>query len=253
MTASPQPASKPPSVPTSNPTLRARKVEVPSDFDQVASTYDLLTGANPGYHAHLRLSAGRLEAPRGARLLDLCCGTGASTDALLRAYPDADVVALDASAGMLARAARKPSLRGARFVHGDASDPSAAGVEGTFDGILMAYGIRNLPEPDLALANLRDLLRPGGRVVFHEYSVADSLLATRLWDLVCYGIIIPGGLVTSGSARIYRYLHQSVRAFDGVRAFEDRLRRAGFEDVWTGPMDGWQRGIVHSFVARRPA
>lgn len=235
------------------PLSGSRKREVPSDFDRVATTYDLLTGANPGYHAHLRMSARRLEAAPRARLLDLCCGTGASTDALLRTYPDADVVALDASAGMLSVAERKPSLRGVRFVHGDASDPAAAGVEGPFDGILMAYGIRNLPDPDAALANVLSLLRPGGRVVFHEYSVADSMLAKRLWDLVCFGIIIPGGLVTSASTRIYRYLHQSVREFDGVRAFEARLRSAGYTDVWTGPMDGWQRGIVHSFVARRPA
>jgi ubiquinone/menaquinone biosynthesis C-methylase UbiE len=235
------------------PAVSARKREVPGDFDRVASSYDLLTGANPGYHAHLRASARRLEAPRGARLLDLCCGTGASTDALLRTYPDADVVALDASAGMLARAAQKPHLRGVQLVHGDASDPAAAGVEGPFDGILMAYGIRNLPDPDAALANVLALLRPGGRIVFHEYSVADSALATRIWDFVCYGIIIPGGLVTSGSTRIYRYLHESVRQFDGVKAFEARLARAGYTDVWTGAMDGWQRGIVHSFVARRPS
>jgi ubiquinone/menaquinone biosynthesis C-methylase UbiE len=247
------PSEEPQTVTAPRSSLGARKREVPSDFDAVAPTYDFLTGANPGYHAHLRLSARRLDAPPGARLLDLCCGTGASTDALLRAYPDADVVGLDASEGMLTVAREKPSLRGVRFVHGDAASPADAGVEGPFDGILMAYGIRNLPEPDAALANLHALLRPGGRIVFHEYSVADSLLARGIWDLVCYGVIIPGGLLTARSTRIYRYLHQSVCEFDGVRAFEARLRAAGFTDVWTGPMDGWQRGIVHSFVARRPA
>lgn len=230
-----------------------RKRSVPRDFDRVAPTYDLLTGANPGYRAHLVASARRLELPRGARVLDLCCGTGASTDAILRVRPDAEVVALDASEGMLALARAKPSLRGTRFVLGDASDPRAAGVKGPFDGVLMAYGIRNLPEPDRALQRVRALLRPGARAVFHEYSVADSFLARRVWDLVCFGIIVPGGLLTSGSTRIYRYLHESVREFDGVRAFEARLRRAGFVDVRTEPMDGWQRGIVHSFVGRRPA
>ena len=100
---------------------------------------------------------------------------------------------------------------------------------------------------------IKELLRPGAKVVFHEYSVNDSLRAKRIWDAVCYAIIIPGGLVTAPSSRIYRYLHQSVRAFDGVRAFEARLARAGYEDIETLPVDGWQRGIVHSFVARRPA
>lgn len=230
------------------------KRAVPGEFDRVAPTYDLLTGLNPGYHRHLRVSAERLSVRSGApRLLDLCCGTGASTEALRAVYPDADIVALDASAGMLEVARDKPSLSDVRFVRGDATDPAAAGIEGPFDGILMAYGIRNLPDPDRGLDNLQPLLAPGARVVFHEYSVADSRVATLLWDTVCFGIIMPGGLLTARSASIYRYLHQSVRSFDGVRAFERRLRHAGFVDVWTGPMDGWQRGVVHSFVARRPS
>lgn len=231
--------------------ITEHKHEVPRDFDVVAPSYDLLTGLNPGYHAHLRMSAGRLELGRAPRVLDLCCGTGASTEAILRAYPDAEVVALDASSGMLAEARKKPMLRDVELVLGDASDPRAAGVTGTFDGVLMAYGIRNLPDPDGALARIHALLRPGGAVVFHEYSVADSAIAKRIWDAVCFAIIIPGGLVTSPTSRIYRYLHKSVHAFDGVRAFEARLARAGYVDVRTLAVDGWQRGIVHSFVARR--
>lgn len=228
------------------------KRHVPGQFDAVAPTYDLLTGLNPGYHRHLRCSAERLSLRKAApRLLDLCCGTGASTEALLAIYPDAEIVALDASQGMLEEARRKPSLRKVRFVRGDATDPASAGVTGPFDGILMAYGIRNLPDPDRGIQNLHALLMPGAAVVFHEYSVRDSWIQSRLWDAVCWGIIVPGGLVTAGSARIYRYLHASVREFDGVRAFEARLSRAGFVGVWTGPMDGWQRGVVHSFVARR--
>lgn len=242
-----------PRTPPASELVSSPSHELARDFDAVAPSYDLLTGLNPGYHAHLETSARRLGLGGGARVLDLCCGTGASTEALLRARPDASVVALDASEGMLRVARTKPSLSRVRFVHGDASDPAHAGVHGPFDGVLMAYGIRNVPEPDLALARVLALLRPGGRAVFHEYSVADSPVAKRVWDVVCWGIIVPGGLLTSGTARIYRYLHRSVHAFDGARAFEARLRRAGFVDVWTGAMDGWQRGIVHSFVGRRPA
>lgn len=229
----------------------ADKAAVPQAFDVVARTYDLLTGANPGYHRHLRDSAQRLGAPAGSRLLDLCCGTGSSTAALREVHPTAEIVALDLSEGMLARARRKPGLR-ATFVLGDATDPAAAGIEGPFDGILMAYGIRNLPEPDRALANLRELLRPGGTVVFHEYSVADSPRGRLVWELVCRGVIIPGGWVTAPGSDLYRYLYRSVVTFDGVAAFEERLRRAGFVDVETLPMKGWQRGILHSFRARRP-
>lgn len=228
------------------------KREVPKDFDRVASTYDLLVSLNPGYHRHLRLSAKRLGIAPRARVLDLCCGTGASTAALLAERPDARVVALDASEGMLDVARRKVALGDVQLVLGDATDPAAAEVRGPFDAILMAYGIRNVPDVDRCLANLRSLLAPGAPICFHEYSVADSFRARLVWDAVCYGVIVPGGLLTARESRIYRYLRQSVRAFDGARAFEARLRRAGFVDVRTEPMDGWQRGIVHSFLARAP-
>ena len=230
-----------------------QKRAVSRAFDRVAGTYDRLTGMNPGYHRHLRASAARLRVQPGARVLDLCCGTGLSTEAMTQVVPGAKVVALDASEGMLAVAREKPVLRGVEFIHGDATDPKAAGVEGPFDGILMAYGLRNVPDADRCLSNLKDLLAPGASICFHEYSVADSLAARAVWDAVCLGIIIPGGLLTAGDASIYRYLRRSVNEFDGVRAFEARLRRAGFVGVVTEPMDGWQRGILHSFIARAPA
>jgi ubiquinone/menaquinone biosynthesis C-methylase UbiE len=229
-----------------------RKREVPSDFDVVAPTYDLLTGMNPGYHRHLRLSAQRLAAPARARLLDLCCGTGISTEAVQSVYPDARLVGLDASRGMLEVARAKKLLSGIEWVHGDAMDVTAAGVEGPFDGILMAYGIRNVPDPDACLARLVSLLRPGASLCLHEYSVRGSRRSRAIWDAVCWGIIIPGGLVTARTTKIYRYLHESVRRFDSVAELETRMRRAGLVDVRTEPMDGWQRGILHSFVGRRP-
>lgn len=232
--------------------LEEKKREVPGDFDGVAKAYDLLTTLNPGYHRHLRMSAARLGAPPRGRVLDLCCGTGASTEALRAELPAASLVGLDASKGMLEIARTKRSLAGVRFLHGDAMDPAAAGVEGGLDGILMAYGIRNVPDPDVCLDRLFALLRPGGSICFHEYSVAGSRKSQIVWDAVSFGIIVPSGFLTAPRSPIYRYLHASVRAFDSVAAFEERLGRHGFVDVRTLPMDGWQRGIVHSFLARRP-
>ena len=234
-------------------TLVEAKRRVPKEFDRVADTYDYLTGKNPGYARHLALSAARLRLGPGARILDLCCGTGISTEAIATVYPDADITGLDASEGMLDVARKKDIAERVRFLSGDAMDPAATmGAEGPYDGILMAYGIRNMPDADVCLSNLYELLAPGGVICFHEYSVRDSLKSRALWNAVTFGLIIPGGLMTAGSAKIYRYLWRSVLDFDGVTAFEDRLRRAGFEEVRTYPMDGWQRGILHSFVARRP-
>ncbi|MFT3927193.1 MAG: class I SAM-dependent methyltransferase [Myxococcales bacterium] len=219
------------------------------EFDTVASRYDLLNALNPGYRKHLAWSAERLRARPDAELLDLCCGTGLSTQALLTAYPGARISALDASAGMLAVAAKKPALTAVRFLLGDATDPAAHGASGPFDGILMAYGIRNVPDKDLCLRHLKSLLKPGGRVAFHEYSVADSALARAIWNAVSSTVIVPLGSSLSRAPELFRYLRRSVNEFDGVRAFVARLERAGFGRVEVLPMDGWQRGVTHTFVA----
>lgn len=228
------------------------KEKVPEHFDRVARSYDFLTGMNPGYRRHLRMSAARMGVTSKARILDLCCGTGLSTEAIRLEYPAAEITGLDASVGMLALARAKKRLDDCSFVEGDAMDPAASGLRGPFDAIFMAYGIRNMADPDVCLANLRALLAPGGVLCVHEYSLGRSPLSRAVWNAVSLGIIIPGGVLASGSADLYRYLRTSVLEFDDVPDFEARLARAGFSDVRTGTMDGWQRGIVHTFVARNP-
>jgi ubiquinone/menaquinone biosynthesis C-methylase UbiE len=228
---------------------------VPSAFDQDASSYDRLVGANPGYFDHLKRSAARLGLPgRGAglRLLDVGCGTGLSTAALLETYPEAEIVAVDASAEMLAQARAKAWPTTVRFVHSRAEELAAHGVAGPFDGILAAYLLRNLPDVGAGVADLRELLAPGAPLAVHEYSVADSALARAVWTAVCWGIIIPLGWRVTGDASLYRYLWRSVLAFDGVERLTRRLRDAGLETVHVEPMDGWQRGIVHTLVGLRP-
>lgn len=229
--------------------------DVPAAFDAGAPAYDTLVGANPGYHAHLRLSARRMQLPdggRGLRLLDVGCGTGASTAALLAAAPEAEIIGVDGSAGMLAQANAKSWPSSVRFVRSHVEDLAEAGVDGPFDGILAAYLIRNLAEPDTQLRALRNLLRPGATLAVHEYSVRDSRLATAMWNLVCATIIIPAGRLRAGDAKLYRYLRRSVNDFEGAGAFRDRLRNNGFDVVRSETMPGWQRNVVHTFLAEAP-
>jgi ubiquinone/menaquinone biosynthesis C-methylase UbiE len=139
-----------------------------------------------------------------------------------------------------------------RFVHSRAEELAAAGVEGPFDGVLAAYLLRNLPDVDAGVADLRDLLAPGAPLAVHDYSVADSRVAKAVWTAVCWAIIIPLGRRVTGDASLYRYLWRSVLAFDGIGRLTARLRDAGLEHVRVEPMDGWQRGIVHTVLGRRP-
>ncbi|MFG3551545.1 class I SAM-dependent methyltransferase [Streptomyces sp. NPDC047725] len=220
-------------------------------FDHASHTYDGLTLLNPGHRRALQRSARRLRLPRdgaGLHVLDLGCGTGASTRALLGAAPRARITAVDASAGMLRRALAKPWPSHVRFLHLTAEEVTAAG-EGPFDAVFAAYLFRNVTDPDAVLKSVRTLLRPGGRLVAHEYSLSGSRAHRALWTAVCRSVVVPAGTLT-GDRVLYRHLWHSVRAFDTAPAFAERLTRAGFTGVRVAPVAGWQTGIVHTFLAR---
>ena len=245
---------------------------VAAAFDEVAPRYDLMVALNPGYHAHLRMAANGLvewlvrpqpesELPP-IRLLDLGCGSGASTRAVLEAAQSVGlrlaIVGADASAGMLDQARAKDWPVSVRFEVGQAEEIVGShewlGLDDPIQGAFAAYLFRNVAERDKLLAGLFDLLADGGVLVVQDYSVAGSRLWTKvLWTAVCWLAIIPLGWLTSPRSRLYRYLWQSVRSFDSVQTFVDRLYGAGFVDVEVRTVPGWQRGILHTFRARKPA
>jgi ubiquinone/menaquinone biosynthesis C-methylase UbiE len=245
---------------------------VAAAFDEVAPRYDLMVALNPGYHAHLQMAANGLvewlpcpqlaAEPPSIRLLDLGCGSGASTRAMLEAAQAAGlrfaIVGADASAGMLDQARAKDWPASVRFEVGQAEEIVGShewlGLDDPISGAFAAYLFRNVAERDKLLAGLFDLLGDGGVLVVQEYSVAGSRLWTRaLWTAVCWLAIIPLGLLTSPRSRLYGYLWRSVLSFDSVQTFVDRLYGAGFVDVEVRTVPGWQRGILHTFRARKPA
>ncbi|MFF5724893.1 class I SAM-dependent methyltransferase [[Kitasatospora] papulosa] len=220
-------------------------------FDHASLTYDRLTALNPGYRSDLLRSAHRLRLPRGGRglrLLDLGCGTGASTRALLRAAPYARITAVDASAGMLERARAKRWPANVRFLHRSAEELSTTDDDGSYDAVFAAYLFRNVAEPGEVLRAVRALLRPGGRLLVHEYSLSGSPVHRAVWNTLCRGVIVPAGTLT-GDRELYHHLWHSVLAFDTAPAFARRVARAGFPFVRTVPVGGWQSGIVHAFLA----
>jgi ubiquinone/menaquinone biosynthesis C-methylase UbiE len=226
------------------------------EFDAAAARYDWLVSASPGYHRNLARSARRMQLPgsgAGLHLLDLGCGTGASTLALLAAAPQARITAVDASAGMLAQARQANWPARVSFVHARAEELAAAGVQGPFDGIFAAYLVRNLPDPDPVLAGLRAALAPGAPLAIHDYTLDGRVRSRAIWTAVCWTVIIPVGKVATGRAGLYRYLWRSVLRFDTVDALATRLRGHGLVDTQIATMPGWERGIVHTVVARRAA
>ncbi len=239
--------------------------DLPAAFTEAASRYDRMVSLNPGYHRHLRSAADALletlDPHRPLRLVDLGCGSGASTRALLAAAradgAEVRVTGVDASAGMLAQAEAKTWPAGVDFHQGLAqdlgADRAALGLQAPADGVLAAYLFRNVTERDAVLADVLELLSGGGTLVVQEYSVAGSPLASAVWTLVSWSVVIPLSWLTTRQTRLYRYLWRSVQRFDSVQTFTDRLHAAGFVDVEVRTVPGWQQGILHTFRARKPA
>jgi ubiquinone/menaquinone biosynthesis C-methylase UbiE len=238
-------------------------------FDEAAPRYDLMVALNPGYHRHLRSAADSLvEAmPNNSEsstdrpaVVDLGCGSGASTRALQRSLEAAgfgpEAVGIDASAGMVDQARSKSWPPGIRFEMGMAEELVSAreqwGLSEPRSGVFAAYLFRNVTERDKVLAEIHDLLCDDGVLVVQEYSVAGSRRAAAIWSIVCWLVVIPLSWLTQRQTRLYRYLWRSVLAFDSVQIFVDRLYGAGFVDVEVRTAPGWQRGILHTFRARKP-
>ena len=246
--------------------MSSTAVDVPEAFDDVAPSYDLMVALNPGYHRHLRSAAEALAerippgpAGRALQVLDLGCGSGASTravvSALRRLRRPFRLIGMDGSGGMLERARAKTWPPGVRFEQLRAQELASAktawGLTEGVDGIFAAYLFRNVPERDQALAATHDLLAPGGTLLVHEYSVADSRRAQLIWTAVCRLVVIPLSWVLTRDTSLYRYLWRSVLDFDTVTTFTDRMIAAGFVDVEVRTVPGWQRGVLHSFRGRR--
>ena len=143
-------------------------------FGGIAPRYDLMnrlmTGGRDG---HWRRSAAREAAPApGGRVLDACCGTGDLSFTLAEECPGCEVVGLDFTEGMLARARLKAAawqrrgLQAPAFVHGDLLALPFA--DGEFAAVTVGWGVRNVPDVLRAFAEMRRVTRPGGRVVCLE-------------------------------------------------------------------------------------
>jgi ubiquinone/menaquinone biosynthesis C-methylase UbiE len=267
--------------------------DVPAAFDRAAATYDRMVNLNPGYHRHLQSAADalveRLPAGRGLTVIDLGCGSGASTDALVNSMGHRGqtytAVGVDGSAGMLEEARSKPwptwvsfaqaraedlpelltslpGVRGARSgdrgtleTNGHGGSSGARGPDGTVGvaGVLAAYLFRNVADRDAVLRSVWDLLTPGGALVVQDYSVAGSPQARARWNAVSWSVVIPLSKVINRDTGLYRYLWRSVLDNDSVDEFAARMMAAGFVDVEHRTAGGWQRDILHTFRGRKPA
>jgi len=220
-------------------------------FDRIAPRYDLLNRLmTAGLDRRWReLAADAAGLAPGGRVLDCCSGTGDLALALARRVgPQGEVVALDFSERMLARAREKLARAPAptRVVAADAL--ALPFPDGHFDAATVAFGVRNLADLDAGIGELVRVVRPGGRVVILEITTPARL--RRFYGLWLDRVVPHLGRLVARDRSAYSYLPASVRRFPAPRELAARMAAAGLAEVQWRPLAGGIVALHHGRVTR---
>jgi len=194
-------------------------------FDRIAPVYDAMNRVmTAGLDVRWRKLAAQSAVRSGDRALDAACGTGDLALADLAAGASR-VTGLDFSERMLERARRKSAA--IEWVQGDMLALPFA--DETFDAATVGFGVRNVADLELALRELRRVLRPGGRVAILE--ITQPRGALRPFFSLWFDRVVPalGKVLPGGSA--YTYLPASVKRFPNAEKLAELMHEAGFADV----------------------
>ncbi len=207
-------------------------------FDRVAPRYDLANAAlSFGQDAHWRRVTARAARPDGAEVLDVASGPG-NVAAELIDQGATRVTALDLSEAMLAEGARRGHA-GIDFVLGDAEHlpfPDAS-----FDAVTISFGLRNVTDPQRALAEFARVTRPGGRVVVCEFAAPIQASVRHIYRRYLVGLLPEIARVVSSSPAAYRYLADSILAWPDRREIAGWIEQVGYGEVMVKDLAG---GIV---------
>jgi demethylmenaquinone methyltransferase/2-methoxy-6-polyprenyl-1,4-benzoquinol methylase len=212
-------------------------------FASIAPRYDLLNHVLSFNIDHLwwrrtaRTFAHILRKP-GARVLDLCCGTGDLTLALWAASKknstndDApEILGADFAHPMLQRATDKSKRTTLRWVEADALALPVS--DSRFDLVTSAFGFRNLADYDAGLREIVRVLRPGGECGILDFGEPGGLMG-KLYRVYFKHVLPRVGSFISGVQGPYSYLPASVERFPSPAEMLGRMKRAGFTEAsWT--------------------
>jgi demethylmenaquinone methyltransferase/2-methoxy-6-polyprenyl-1,4-benzoquinol methylase len=203
----------------------------------------LVTTVNPppkGRPGRLDETKGRSARPFA--LLDIAGGTGDIAFRVIEAGgAGTRATVTDINADMLEVGRARAAERGldVAFIEGNAE--ALPFPDGSYDAVTIAFGIRNVPRIEAALAEAYRVLRVGGRFLCLEFSTVDVPGLDALYDFYSFNVIPTLGRAVAGDAEAYRYLVESIRRFPRPDAFVQLMRTAGFRRVSFQRMTG---GIV---------
>ena len=203
-------------------------------FSNVAERYDVMNDAMSGGMHRVWKDAmiTALNPPKkpGWRFIDVAGGTGDIAFRIEAACPEAEVLLLDLTPGMLEVGRDRALDRGrpeGRFlwVAGDAETLPLP--DRSVDAYTIAFGLRNVTRPQRALAEARRVLKPGGRFLCLEFSQVVLPLLARLYDLYSFRVLPLMGQVVAQDRDSYQYLVESIRRFPPQEELLAMMAEAG--------------------------
>ena len=202
-------------------------------FDSVAPKYDLMNDLmSAGMHRAWKAFTIALAGIRaGERVLDVASGSGDLARAFARrAGPTGQVWLTDINRAMLARG-RDRLLDEGRALPLAQCDAEHLPFPGDyFDCVSVAFGLRNMTHKEAALAEMRRVLRPGGRLLVLEFSKVWRPLG-RAYDWYSFKVLPWLGSKIAGDADSYRYLAESIRVHPDQQQLKMLMEHAGLERV----------------------
>ncbi|KFE69621.1 bifunctional demethylmenaquinone methyltransferase/2-methoxy-6-polyprenyl-1,4-benzoquinol methylase UbiE [Hyalangium minutum] len=245
MSTQPQPSTVP-----SEPGSAVDRAGSGAMFDKIAPRYDLLNRLMSfGIDQRWRnKTVDALELKPGGRVLDLATGTADLALKVLHRHPDTTVVGVDPSVKMLEIGRQKVAAGGlaskCELQVGDAQ--VLPFPDRSFDGLCMAFGIRNVPDRSKALREMARVVKPDGRIAILELSEPKGGILGPLARFQIRTVVPWVGSLLSG-AKEYRYLQQSIAAFPPPEKFADLMRQAGLEVLRVQPLTF---GVCCLYVAK---
>ncbi len=237
--------------------LDKREVRIRRMFGQIAPWYDFLNHLlSLNIDRHWRRKTAALVAPAsrsGRPILDLCTGTGDLAFTLDQATGGTvPIIGADFCHEMLLRAVSKADAGGLspriQFVEADAQ--ALPFPSGTFQLVTVAFGLRNVTDPEKGLAEMVRVLEPGGRVAILEFSRPRHWLFGRLYRWYFrYLLPLVGQLLSRSKESAYRYLPESVMKFPDYDDLVRIMTKHGLENVWYRPLTF---GIATLYVGGKP-
>ncbi len=218
-----------------------KKSQVATMFDSIAGKYDFLNHfLSAGTDIYWRRKAvDELKALRPARILDIATGTADfAIETLRAAAPDAHVTGVDISEGMLdvgrRKLAEKQLGHRIRLELGDSENLPFA--DGSFDAVTASFGVRNFAHLEVGLAEMRRVLRPGGKLVILEFSKPTAFPLKQAYNFYFRRVLPVFGKLISKDRAAYTYLPESVQAFPDGSDFLAILARVGFKNPTWQPL-----------------